>query len=93
MANRKWMEALEAMAAKAGLQVEAQTNHVFGEYKGYTVCILPTGQNNVMTMMLSVSQNDTMPSAAVIKQLSSSAKRWKAAVCSGTRSAIPSARG
>lgn len=68
MANRKWMEALEAMAAKAGLQVEAQTNHVFGEYKGYTVCILPTGQNNVMTMMFSVSQNDTMPSAAVIKQ-------------------------
>lgn len=66
--NKKWTEALDALAAKAGLQVEAQTHHVFGDYKGYTVCVALAGQNNMMTMMFSVSQNGDMPSAATIRQ-------------------------
>lgn len=68
MASKKWMEALDGLAARTGLQVESQADHVFGDYNGYTVCIAPTGPNNVMTMMFSVSQNDGMPDAAAIKQ-------------------------
>lgn len=66
--NKKWMEALDAIAAKTGLHVEPETYHVFGDYNGYTVCITPIGQNNMMTIMFAVNRNDNMPDAAVIKQ-------------------------
>lgn len=68
MAGKKWVEALDSLAARTGLQVESQMNHVFGEYKGYTVCIVPYGPNSVMTMMFSVSQSGDMPDAAAIRQ-------------------------
>lgn len=72
--NRKWTEALEALAAKTGLQVEEQTHHVFGDYKGYTVCVALAGQNNMTTMMFSVSQNGDMPSAAAVRQFAKQCK-------------------
>ncbi|MGX7195522.1 hypothetical protein [Enterococcus olivae] len=81
--SKKFVKALTKIAEETNLSVDKQLALIFGEFNGYTLCLIPYNESYTFTLQLSLSQNSELPDADLLKRVVSESKIISACTVQG----------